>query len=75
MGDVGEDYKLMDKLNKERKKKNLEEASKDGWNLHTKWHWSRTINGKRMDYWPSKRKFQYNGKIIVGDVDEFIDNQ
>ncbi len=72
MGDMAEDFKFLKQLNKDRKKRNLESASKEGWNLHTEWHWSRTLNGKRLDYWPSKNKFQYNGKIMCGDVDGFI---
>ncbi len=67
-----EDFKFLKQLNKDRKKRNLEGASKEGWNLHTEWHWSRTLNGKRLDYWPSKNKFQYNGKVMCGDVDGFI---
>ena len=72
MGDMAEDSKFLKQLNKDRKKRNLESASKEGWNLHTEWHWSRTLNGKRLDYWPSKDKFQYDGKIMCGDVDGFI---
>ena len=72
MGDMAEDFKFLKQLNKDRKKRNLESASKDGWNFHTEWHWSRTLNGKRLDYWPSKNKFQYDGKIMCGDVDGFI---
>ena len=72
MGDTAEDFKFLKQLNKDRKKRNLENASKEGWNLHTEWHWSRTLNGKRLDYWPSKNKFQYDGKIMCGDVDGFI---
>lgn len=72
MGDMAEDFKFLKQLNKDRKKRNLESASKEGWNLHTEWHWSRTLNGKRLDYWPSKNKFQYDGKIMCGDVDGFI---
>lgn len=72
MGDTGEDFKYMDELNKERKKRNLESASKEGWKLHTEYHWSRDLNGKRLDYWPSRNKFQYDGRVMCGDVDGFI---
>lgn len=47
----------------------LEEAiAKDdgGWTKHTQWHWSRMIDGKRLDYWPSRKKFQYEGKVMRG---------
>ncbi|MCW7553762.1 hypothetical protein NX722_14200 [Endozoicomonas gorgoniicola] len=75
MGDMAEDFKLLKKLNKERKQRNLENASKEGWHLHTEYHWSRTLNGKRLDYWPSRNKFMYEGKVMVGDVEGFIRNR
>ncbi len=70
-----EDFNLLKKLNKDRKQRNLENASKEGWHLHTEYHWSRTLNGKRLDYWPSRNKFMYEGKVMVGDVDGFIRNK
>ena len=48
MGDVGDDYRALRELNAERRQRNLENASKDGWYLHTEYHWSRTLNGKVM---------------------------
>jgi hypothetical protein len=72
MGDMEEGFRELDRLNKERKERNLESASKEGWHLHTEYHWSRTLNGKRLDYWPSKNKFQYQGKVMCGDVMKFI---
>ena len=38
------------------------------WTKHTEWHWSQTINGKRIDYWPSRKKFMVDGKVKRGDV-------
>lgn len=37
-----------------------------GWTKHTQWHWSRQINGSRMDYWPSRKKFMWQGKVMRG---------
>lgn len=37
-----------------------------GWTKHTPYHWSRSINGERMDYWPSRKKFQWRGKVMRG---------
>lgn len=34
-----------------------------GWIKHTEWHWSRSIDGERLDYWPSRKKFQWHGKV------------
>jgi hypothetical protein len=37
-----------------------------GWTKHTQWHWSRTVEGQRLDYWPSRKKFQYKGTVYRG---------
>lgn len=43
------------------------------WTKHTPYHWQRTINGKVLDYWPTKNKFRYdNGDTQKGDVRAFI---
>jgi hypothetical protein len=43
-----------------------------GWTKHTQHHWSRTVGGNRLDYWPSRKKWQYEGKVQRGDVQAFI---
>jgi hypothetical protein len=51
------------------RKRFLDQAIKDDdglWTKHTQWHWSRMINGERLDYWPSRKKFQFKGKIMRG---------
>jgi hypothetical protein len=45
------------------------------WVEHTPFHKSTTVNGKRLDYWPSKKKFMYDGTVNVGDVEKFIREQ
>jgi hypothetical protein len=49
----------------------LQQAQTDddgGWTKHTEFHWSRMVNGERLDYWPSRKKFQYRGRCRVGFV-------
>jgi len=49
------------------------QAEDDGqWTKHTEYHWSREVKGKRLDYWPSRKKWQYQGKVRRGDVLAFI---
>ena len=51
------------------RKRFLEEAFRyddGGWTKHTQWHWSRKINGQRLDYWPSRNKFMWRGKVYRG---------
>lgn len=72
MGDVGETFKALRGHVKEIRKENLNSASSDGWKKHTPYHWYRDLNGKRLDYWPSRNKFQYEGKVMTGGIDGFI---
>ena len=75
MSDVSEDYKALREHNKRKREGNLSNAIANddgGWTKHTTYHWSRTLNGKRLDYWPSRNKFQYEGKISYGGIDGFI---
>lgn len=46
-----------------------------GWTVHTDYHWSRVVAGKRLDYWPSRKKYQYGGRVMRGDVYKFIKGQ
>jgi hypothetical protein len=43
-----------------------------GWTKHTEFHWSRSVNGERLDYWPSRKKFQYRGQVRRGNVMRII---
>lgn len=48
-------------------------AADDGqWTKHTEYHWSRTLAGHRLDYWPSRKKWQYQGRVMRGNVQAFI---
>lgn len=77
MGDVGEAFKAKREWDKERKEKNLAIANAlgEGWTQHTPYHWSRDLNGHRLDYWPTTTRFQYKGKIMCGGVEGFIRNR
>lgn len=75
MGDMGELFNAFKEHEKERKAKNLlaaHQVDDGGWIKHTDYHWSRQLNGKKLDYWPSRNKFQYNSNIMCGDVMGFI---
>lgn len=48
------------------------ENNDGGWTEHTEYHWSRTLAGSKLDYWPSRRKWRYRGKTSRGDVNAFI---
>lgn len=80
-GDRDDDWGVFQaskRFHKDRRRNNVQKAKEkdDGrWTKHTEWHWSRTVAGSRLDYWPSRNKFQYKGKIHTGDVSKFIINQ
>lgn len=63
-----------EKFNADRAKFLADAKSHDDgeWVKHTEYHWSRTVADVRLDYWPSRKKWQYKGKISRGDVDAFI---
>lgn len=65
------------KFNADRERFLSEAHAKDdgGWTVHTDFHWSRMVAGRRLDYWPSRKKFQYRGKVRRGDVMAFIAKQ
>jgi len=57
-----------EKFDADRKRFMLEALAKDdgGWTKHTEYHWSRMVNGERLDYWPSRKKFMFRGKVMRG---------
>lgn len=59
----------------ERRAQNLANANPEGWTKHTDYHWSRTLCGDRLDYWPSRNRFRWRGKTRTGDVEGFIRNR
>ena len=75
MGDMAEVFREMDKLDKERRYRNLANADPTGWAIHTEWHWSRLLCGERVDYWPTKNKWRWLGKMYHGDIKGFIRNR
>lgn len=46
--------------------------SADGWTKFTGFHWRRQHNGQDLDYWPTRKKFMFDGQVMRGDVDDFI---
>ena len=63
-----------EKFDKDRKTFLAKAQSEDdgGWIKRTPYHWQRLVAGKLLDYWPSRSKFQYDGKVQRGDVVKFI---
>lgn len=75
MGDMREFYDDLKDYHRLRRESNLKSANilDDGkWTKHTEYHWSRLLNGKRLDYWPSRNKFMYLSKVMTGNIQGFI---
>lgn len=74
MGDMGDIFRGMTEADRKRRYENLEEAKKSTlpWTRHTEYHWSLDLNGERVDYWPTKNKFRYQGTMYYGGCEGFI---
>ena len=56
----------------------IHDADDGGWTKHTNWHWSRTVAGSRLDFWPSTRRWRWRGRTYYGtctDAMNFIKNK
>lgn len=42
------------------------------WEIVSPTHHRMILNGHPLDYWPTKRKWQWKGKIHKGDVEAFV---
>ena len=62
------------KFDQDRKKFMAEAQARDDgkWEKHTEFHWSRMVKGHKLDYWPSRKKWQYKGNVNRGDVMAYI---
>lgn len=52
--------------------KKWETGALRGWTRHSETHYSYTLLGKRLDYWPGPMKWQYEGRIQTGNVLDYI---
>lgn len=77
MSDMVEVFRAMDQHDRERKARNLVGAFDDGnWVKHNDYHWTRMLQGKQLQYWPSTNKFQHgNGKVQFGGIEGYIRNR
>ena len=74
-----EDWEAFDLMKEERQKKrgerrmSFEETYTDkGWTRLHETHYSRTVNGERLDYWPGPKKWRYKNKTMFGDVEQWL---
>lgn len=74
-----EDWEVFDFIKAERQQKRDERRmsfekvyAAMGWTRHHETHYSRIVNGRRLDYWPGPKKWRYNNKTMFGDVKQWL---
>lgn len=76
MSDIGDDFRALEEMRKEerreRARRNGEIFDQANWIIHVDYHWGRWIDGEKLDFWPSKDKWMYRGKVRVGGLEDFL---
>ncbi len=42
------------------------------WKEHSEYHLSAMLDGSRIDYWPTKRKWRHEDELRTGDIEGYI---
>lgn len=66
MGDMGDDFAAMKEQTKLHRASMLAKADTTGWKQHTPYHFSRSFNGERIEWWPSGGKAKWLGDMVYG---------
>lgn len=66
MGDMGDTFRAMDEATKAHRASMLAQADTEGWTRHTEYHFSRTFDGQRLEWWPSGGKAKWQGRMVYG---------
>lgn len=76
MSEIGDIYKAVRENEQAERQARLERNAWNynvaNWTVHTPYHWGRFINGKKLDFWPSRDKWMYNGKVRVGGLADWL---
>lgn len=59
MSDMGDVWREIKAEQQQARVERLKRADPAGWYQHTPHHWSRLIDGLKLDYWPSTGKWYY----------------
>ena len=69
-------FKAINERNKERKENNLLNAQEffdyAEWVKHTEYHWSRSLQDKKLDYWPSTNRWMWCKKKYTGKPEDLM---
>jgi hypothetical protein len=73
MADMGELYRDWAEHKRRSKAARLEKAEQlEGWTKFTPYHWSTTIHGKQLDWWPTTGRWRYNGRTQAGTQEHLL---
>lgn len=74
MGDMGEVFRLMTKMKKERRAAKLKDAQPflSAFKKHTEWHYATMLQGEVLDYWPSTGKWRWKYKNYHGTIEDLL---
>jgi len=84
MSDMGDMYREMREEKQRRREENRRRAAedmdmdRDVWTCHNTHHYSRDLQGTRLQYWPSANRWHWNGRSHTGkypDLKAFIRNR
>lgn len=59
----------------ERRAARLASTDDTGWSKHTVHHWYLMIDGKKLDYWPSSNKWQFDGQWYRGGLPRWLSDK
>lgn len=63
---------------RKQKEERLDNFDPKGWVKHNDVHFSKIINGSKLDYWPTTTRYRYKGKAYFGKqkpIQKFIEEQ
>lgn len=76
MSEIGDMYRAVREDDQEerhaRLARNQEVYDQANWTVHTPYHWGRLVRGKKLDFWPTKDKWMYEGQVRVGGLDNWL---
>ncbi len=69
MGDMADAFTALRESTREKRARQLAgfEPGPE-WTKHTVHHYSMTLGGRRLDFWPSTRRWRYKGRCYRGNL-------
>lgn len=72
MRDIFNAMKGADKERRHERKSVADSLDFSSFKKFTPWHWQTKVNGKTLDYWPTKNKWRFNKKVNYGTAQDCL---